>query len=323
MKKSALPVKKPIGRGGMMHPMPIRSSIHPAAMHHPIVIRKPSALTKPSSSSSCPDIFTDYAHHPSRFMLAWVLVLLMVGGLAVLIYFAATGKLTSSSSSSSSGSGSGGGLGSSTPPTYFLSVGSGDSFESPNVNPQIVDGGFVQGPTQSAYQPFVMTFTQALAGTGITYQGQNYDPPLSTTAPDGVQYGFLQPAHSNTVTMTTQVVGLTTGSQYQVSYYYSQRSSTTTDPNPFSTAMYMSFQVVLDGTVISSLPVGTQTNGGWTLKQPATFTYVGTNAYPTLQLSATGPSPAVDASFLIDYFVITAVGSSRVNGSLTSTGGSG
>ena len=172
----------------------------------------------------------------------------MVGGLAVLIYFAATGKLTSSSSSSSSGSGSGGGLGSSTPPTYFLSVGSGDSFESPNVNPQIVDGGFVQGPAQSAYQPFVMTFTQALAGTGITYQGQNYDPPLSTTAPDGVQYGFLQPAHSNTVTMTTQVVGLTTGSQYQVSYYYSQRSSTTTDPNPFSTAMYMSFQVVLDGT---------------------------------------------------------------------------
>ena len=251
------------------------------------------------------------------------LTLAVIAGVAVFVIAPFAGHWwygsSSSSSPSSSGSRSPNDIGgsSSTPNDYLLVSTSVNThvygFEYPvlEMSPQATAFTNVPPPAQGALQPFNMTFTSSAAGCGIAQYSSLYQPAGAPNPPQGIQWGFLQPAHAAPVSMSAYIAGMEDQTSYYITFYYAQRQDA--DPQQtIANTTISSLTMSLGSIIIYSQSAGRQTNGVWIAAQTPSFTYVASSStssvYPLLTITATPPSgSAIDNSLLIDAIEILPV----------------
>ena len=289
------PKPSPAKKGGGFRKMPIKSA--------PVAVRRPTS--GPAISPHKPSSNSWWRENPKYTILLVTLLLALAVGVGLGVP-GVLGKFSSSSSSTP--------LTVVTPPSNFIAVGSVFTWASPYLGVENYTNSPV--PPVTVSQPWSMTFSTQLAGCGIASTGSAYDPPLpigpaAVPAPDGVQYGFCQPAHDNTVAMYTQLGPMTQGATYTVAFYYAQRRTAPTESPPVSNFTLASTTIItLDSTTIATLSVGATLTGTW---QPYTtsnaFTWSSATVYPILAISATGPAgtsgTGEDVSVLFDEFSVS------------------
>ena len=163
------------------------------------------------------------------------------------------------------------------PPTAYVQSSTAYGFEYPNlsVGSQVQ---YYYNPQQVAgFQPW-QWYTPAgsfQSQGGIAALGSPFDPPAPSAPPQGTQYGFVQvtPLAGGQLSswMSANVSGLTSGSNYYVSFAWAIRVQTVSTDDTPGNVTSASFTVTLGATTIYSSPKNLSDAGGWALVNSNTF----------------------------------------------------
>ena len=175
-----------------------------------------------------------------------------------------------------------------------ISSGTLYGFEYPNlsVGSQVQ---YYYNPQQVAgFQPWLWSVGPTQGQGGVAAAGSPFDPPSPALPPQGNQYGFVQIAPGAggllTAWMSANVSGLTSGSNYYVSFSWGIRAQQVITDNTLGNVTTASFVVTIGGTTIYTSPVNLSDAGGWALVNSNTFT---------------GPSGVVPLTFTVTALVNT------------------
>ena len=135
------------------------------------------------------------------------------------------------------------------------------SFETPSVGSGSWSYSFAS-PLSSSYPTSQLPFLFVGLG-GIAASGSPWDPPGAAATPDGSQYVYVQMApdnvYSSQSSILTTLTGLSSGTQYAVTFYYAMRNNNVTVGAPSNDMV----AVVVSGQTIWSV-ANVLVQNGWT-----------------------------------------------------------
>ena len=186
------------------------------------------------------------------------------------------------------------------PPLALVQPSTVYGFESPNLSLGSQLSYYYNPPQVAGSQPwtwYVQPGTFLSLG-GVALSGSPFDPPAPSAPPQGSQYGFVQVIPGNLMSwMSANVSGLTSGSNYYLSFSWAIRVQTTnTDLTPGNVTS-SSFVITLGSTTIYTSPANLSDAAGWLLVNSNTFS--APNGITPLTFTVTATA-AADHTLLFD-----------------------
>jgi hypothetical protein len=197
------------------------------------------------------------------------------------------------------------------------------SFETPAVGSASWSYSF-SSPLASSYPTSQVPFLFVGLG-GIAASGSPWDPPGAAAPPAGTQYVYLQMAPDNVYSTQSSIIttltGLSSGTQYAVTFYYAMRNNNVTVGQPSNDMV----AVVVNGQTIWSI-ANVLVQNGWTY---AAAPFTATASSHTVQFIIT-ESIYSDHAWLLDAISFvpasqppsSSTGSAQIPSSSTASAGS-